>query len=105
MMKDFKNNPNFFEWFVGFVDAEGCFLVMIEISKDLKKKVKISFEINLHKKDSEILYKIQSFFGIGSVYTRQDRPISWYRVTNITNINKVIMFFIKLKYLLFNTLT
>ena len=64
---------------------------MIEISKDLKKKVKISFEINLHKKDSEILYKIQSFFGIGSVYTRQDRPISWYRVTNITNINKVII--------------
>ena len=91
---DNKNGPDKLDpnWVTGFVDAEGCFLVMIEISKDLKKKVKISFEINLHKKDSEILYKIQSFFGIGSVYTRQDRPISWYRVTNITNINKVIIY-------------
>jgi hypothetical protein len=62
---------------------------MIEISKDLKRKprtplkaaegaplVKVSFEINLHEKDKDILYKIQSFFGVGAVYNRQDRPIS-----------------------------
>ena len=83
-----KLDPN---WVTGFVDAEGCFSVIIEISKDLKRKVKISFEINLHKKDTDILYKIQSFFGIGTVYTRQDKPISWYRVTNIANINNVII--------------
>lgn len=83
-----KLDPN---WVTGFVDAEGCFSVMIDISKDLKRKVKVSFEINLHKKDTDILYKIQSFFGVGAVYTRQDKPISWYRVTNITNINNVII--------------
>lgn len=83
-----KLDPN---WVTGFVDAEGCFSVIIEISKDLKRKVKVSFEINLHKKDTDILYKIQSFFGFGAVYTRQDRPISWYRVTNITKINNVII--------------
>lgn len=33
-----------------------------------KWKVKISFEINLHEKDSDILEKIQSFFGVGSIY-------------------------------------
>lgn len=70
-----KLDPN---WVTGFVDAEGCFSVIIEISKDLKRKVKVSFEINLHKKDTDILYKIQSFFGLGAVYTRQDKPISWY---------------------------
>lgn len=83
-----KLDPN---WVTGFVDAEGCFCVIIEISKDLKRKVKVSFEINLHKKDTDILYKLQSFFGIGAVYTRQDKPISWYRVTNITYINNVII--------------
>lgn len=51
----------------------------------------MSFEINLHKKDTDILYKLQSFFGIGAVYTRQDKPISLYRVTNITYINNVII--------------
>lgn len=71
--------------------GSGCFSVMIEISKDLKRKVKVSFEINLHKKDTDILYKIQSFFGVGAVYIRQDKPISWYRVTNITNINNIII--------------
>jgi hypothetical protein len=49
---------------------------MIEISKDLKRKVKVSFEINLPEKDKDILYKIQSFFGVGAVYNRQDKPIS-----------------------------
>ena len=85
---EYKLDPN---WVTGFVDAEGCFSVIIEISKDLKRKVKVSFEINLHKKDTDILYKIQSFFGIGAVYTRQDKPISWYRVTNIANINNIII--------------
>ena len=95
-----KLDPN---WVTGFVDAEGCFSVMVEIStpygaevpkgarEDLKRKVKISFEINLHEKDKDILYKIQSFFGVGAVYNRKDRPISWYRVTNITFINNVII--------------
>lgn len=83
-----KLDPN---WVTGFVDAEGCFSVMIEISKDLKRKVKVSFEINLHEKDKDILYKIQSFFGVGAVYNRQDKPISWYRVTKIAYINNVII--------------
>lgn len=83
-----KLDPN---WVTGFVDAEGCFSVIIEISKDFKRKVKVSFEINLHEKDKDILYKIQSFFGVGAVYHRKDRPISWYRVTNITYLKNVII--------------
>ena len=45
----------------------------------------------MHKKDRDILYKIQAFFGVGAVYTRQDKPISLYRLTNITHINNVII--------------
>lgn len=42
-------------WVTGFVDAEGCFSVIIVILDSLKWKVKISFEISLHEKDKEIL--------------------------------------------------
>ena len=83
-----KIDPN---WVTGFVDAEGCFSVIIEIPEHLKWKVKISFEINLHEKDKDILYKIQSFFGVGAVYHRPDRKISVYRVTNINYIKNVIL--------------
>lgn len=51
-----KLDPN---WITGFVDAEGCFSVIIEVYDDFKWKVRVSFEINLHEKDKDILYKIQ----------------------------------------------
>lgn len=90
-------------WVTGFVDAEGCFSVIIEISKEElsslsslsslspKWKVRISFEINLHEKDKDILYKIQSFFGVGGVYHRPVKEISVYRVTNVTYIKNIII--------------
>ena len=78
-------------WVTGFVDAEGCFSVIIEIPKENKWKVKISFEINLHEKYQDILYKIQFFFGVGAVYHRPDRKKSVYRVTNVTYIKNVII--------------
>ena len=93
-----KINPN---WISGFVDAEGCFSVIIEILEHSKWKVRVSFEINLHKKDKEILYKVQSFFGIGNVYHRPDKKISAYRVTNIDYINNIIIPHF-LKYSLFS---
>nr|QBM09698.1 hypothetical protein [Dactylella sp.] len=65
-------------WVTGFIDAEGCFSVIIEVSESLKSKVRISFEINLHEKDKEILYKIQKFFGVGNIYHRPDRRKSVY---------------------------
>lgn len=81
-------------WVTGFVDAEGCFSVIIEIpvrGKDSLRKVRCSFEINLHEKDAEILYKIQSFFGVGAIYNRSDKKISVYRVTNVNYLNDVII--------------
>jgi len=83
-----KLDPN---WVTGFVDAEGCFSVIIEISEDFKWKVRVSFEINLHEKDKEILYKIQSFFGVGAVYHRSDKKKSVYRVTNVNYMKDVII--------------
>ncbi len=55
------------------------------------RKVRGSFEINLHEKDAEILYQIQSFFGVGAIYNRSDKKLSVYRVTNVNYLNDVII--------------
>lgn len=78
-------------WITGFTDSEGCFSIIIEITNPLKWKVRSSFEINLHTEDTEILYKIQSFFGVGSVYKRLSRKTSVYRVTNVKDLNAIII--------------
>lgn len=78
-------------WVTGFVDAEGCFSIIIEISEPFKWKVRTSFEINLHEKDADILYKIKSFFGVGAIYNRSDRKKSVYRVTNVNYLNEIII--------------
>jgi len=83
-----KLDPN---WVTGFVDAEGCFSIIIEVSSPLKWKVRTSFEINLHEKDKEILYKIQSYFGVGAIYHRPYRKKSVYRVSNVNYIKDVII--------------
>ena len=56
---------NFYEWFVGFADAESSFFI---------KKVKQSgsefeFKISLHVDDLEVLFFIQKTLGIGRVDT------------------------------------
>ena len=81
-------NPN---WITGFVDAEGCFSVIIEILNNNKWRVRTSFEINLHIKDVDILYKIQSFFGVGAVYLRAYKNIAVYRVSNIEYLRDIII--------------
>jgi hypothetical protein len=78
-------------WVTGFVDAEGCFSVVIEISEIFKRKVRISFEINLHEKDKDILYNIKSFFGVGAVYIRSTKKLAVYRVTNVNLIKNIII--------------
>lgn len=83
-----KLDPN---WVTGFTDAEGCFSIIIDNSYNIKGKIRISFEINLHEKDKDILYKIQDFFGIGAIYHRSDRKKSVYRVTNVNYIKNVII--------------
>jgi hypothetical protein len=83
-------------WLTGFVDAEGCFSIIIEILGPSKWRVRTSFEINLHERDKEVLYLIKDFFGVGQVYNRSDRRISVYRVSNINDLNdKIIPHFYK----------
>ena len=64
---NFKINPS---WVTGFVDAEGCFTIIINRSNNLKVgwRVRTYFIIGLHVKDRVLLENIKNFFG----YSRRD---------------------------------
>ena len=49
-------------WFVGFVEADGSF----SVNKN-GKYAKYEFSIELSKRDTQLLYKIKSMLGIGSI--------------------------------------
>jgi LAGLIDADG endonuclease/Cytochrome b/b6/petB len=54
---------NFMQWFVGFTDAEGTFLINIRNNKE----VHFVFKITLHINDISVLYSIKNKLGIGIV--------------------------------------
>lgn len=87
-VKKINLSPN---WVTGFTDAEGCFSVIISKRSNLRWRVIVSFEINLHSKDILILNKIKDFFGVGLVTTRVNKNISVFRVNKLQDLVKVII--------------
>jgi hypothetical protein len=78
----------------GFVDGEGCFYV--SISKDSKFKtnfrIKSSFQIGIHVRDTELLEKIKLFFGVGNISKLGSEAVQ-YRVTTIQDLKVIINHF------------
>lgn len=76
----------------GFCDAEACFTVSISLKSKDKWKVKSSFEISLHLKDIDILYKIKKFFkDKGNIYLRKNKNICVYRINKLRDLNETII--------------
>lgn len=90
-----KSNLELNPWYVtGFSDAEACF--HLAIGKNTKYKigyyVNPGFSIALHKKDEELLRKIQEFFGgIGVLKVKKD--IVQFRVFSIKDLDIIIKHF------------
>ena len=88
-------DSKFLEWFVGFTDAEGCFV----INRFLKKnKLSISsfafmFKITLHKDDEKVLRFIKDRLRIGGVRLYIDECI--FTITNQKEIAILISIFDK----------
>lgn len=53
----------FLQWFIGFTDAEGCFLIQTKN----KSEVHFCFKFTLHIDDSAVLFLIKDKLGIGVV--------------------------------------
>ena len=75
--------PWFIEWFIGFSEGEGSFIVD-ESNKRLFFKIR--------HKDAKVLYLIRSYFGFGSISADSDGYFS-YSVQAQSDIKKLIQMF------------
>ena len=81
-------NENFLEWFRGFVDAEGSFVVRAQYTNAFK----FSFQITLHVDDVNVLYFINQSLGFGRVWI--GKRVAVFKVESISDIKKIIDIFI-----------
>ena len=81
-------NPN---WITGFTDAEGSFIISITRSENRAIRWILTpiFSIELHGNDLHLLSKIQSFFGVGNITTKNGQVV--YSVKSIVDINSIII--------------
>jgi len=89
---------DFLNWFVGFTDGEGCFLI-----RNTRKKHYTDFIIHLRADDIAILEEIRTRLGFGSVavenrqyhYDRYDRqfPMGYFKVCKIKDCQRLVALF------------
>jgi len=87
-----ENIPNassqFLNWLVGFVDAEGSFILLPNYSGT---SVSFRFTIVLHVDDIEILHKIEKTLGVGCVRKDKIRNSADFSVYKFEDILRVII--------------
>lgn len=85
----------FLQWFVGFTDAEGNFIINRLLKKDSLNISSFSFlfKISLHKDDEEVLRYIKDKLGVGGVRLYKDECI--FNVTDQKGIALLISIFDK----------
>ena len=67
------NNDQFFQWFVGFTEAEGYFKFKPRYRNGKIISFQFEFEIHLHIDDFELLNNIKEKLKIGNVYANNSR--------------------------------
>jgi LAGLIDADG endonuclease len=63
-----KIDQNFLEWFIGFTEGDGSFIVKKRIVKKTGKiRLSLSFDITQTLNDVQVLYKIKTVLGFGKI--------------------------------------
>jgi LAGLIDADG endonuclease len=87
------NNIDFYEWFRGLVDGEGCFLITVDTRNSTRTYFRFIFKINLHRDDIFMLQKIKNVLDIGSVSS--DNHFAVYSVGRRKDLLKIFDIFDK----------
>lgn len=80
-------------WVTGFADAESSFSLKMAKKSTLKSGWNVSpeFRIDLHIRDSLLIRKIQSFFGVGIIHQYDNKNLVVYSVQSLRDIISVII--------------
>lgn len=84
-------DPN---WISGFIDADSCFFIQVQKVNN-SNKASLKFLISQHSRDKALLENIKNYLGVGRVETNVETLISNYVVTKFTDINEIIIPFLK----------
>jgi hypothetical protein len=88
------NLDMFYQWFVGFSDAESCFsIVPKKDTKGIINRFTFMFSIGLHIDDIDVLNTIQKLLGVGIVSKSNNE--CKFTVNDIEGIKKLIAIFDK----------
>jgi len=77
-------------WFVtGFTDGEGCFWINVYKDDTYKTgwRVKLFYQIDLHRKDQALLEQIKKIFNVGYIYNSS--TVSRYYVTSVEDLQVI----------------
>lgn len=78
-------------WLLGFLEAQGCFCIVIKRNNDYKQ-ITPSFSIKLGLLERELLERIgKELGGIGNIYT--EKGSATFKVTKLEDIEKIISIF------------
>lgn len=85
------------QWFVGFTDGEGCFL--LNMAKSNRSKVgyyaNVSFTISQHSKDLNLFELFNKFFGGGNLLKVKNKEEIQFRIQKFELIDSVLIPFFK----------
>ena len=84
-------------WFAGFASGEGCFLLNIYKSNEVKIGyiVQLIFKITQNQRDKKLLELIVKFLNCGTVYSHSKNALV-FTVSSLADIIKVIIPIFKL---------
>lgn len=92
------SNINLNEWLVGLTDGNGSFNIYFDLNNN---KINFLYKITLTTKNIQLLYKIKTYIGNGSVINLSNNIIEFKIKDKEVILNKIILLFDK--YLLLTT--
>ena len=80
----------------GLIDGQGSFSIILDKNKTRKSGwgVQLKFQIGLHTKDLNLLYKLQQYLGgvdIGSIHLTRNREMVNYSIDSNKGLSKLII--------------
>ncbi len=81
-------------WFVGFVEGEGCFMVVVQNAKNNRHDISLKFTVTQHNRDLVLFNYLINYFGCGKCYLSRNEVT--FVISKFSEIsNKIIPLFNK----------